>query len=127
MNGYLLDSTVITDWLRGHPSTVRWLSARAAAGARLVLSPVTVAEVMAGTAPGPHPRRREQLKAFDCAPLDFEAAALVGETYFDLSAQGQRLPLPDLLQGAQARILGLVVATSNPAHFPALEVEDPRR
>lgn len=29
MNGYLLDSTVIIDWLRGHPAVTRWLSAGA--------------------------------------------------------------------------------------------------
>ena len=113
MNGYLLDSTVIIDWLRGHPAVTRWLAARAAAGARLVLSPVTVAEVLAGTAPGLRDRRREDLKAFDFAPLEFGAAALAGETYADLSALGRRLPLPDLLQGAQARTLGLILATSN--------------
>jgi len=126
VNGYLLDSTVIIDWLRGHPVVTRWLSVRAAAGARLVLSPITVAEVMAGVAPGLRQRRREELGAFDFAPLEFEAAALAGETYADLSARGRRLPLPDLLQGAQARTLGLILATSNLAHFPDLEVEDPR-
>ncbi len=45
--------------------------------------------------------------------------------HLDLSAQGRRLPLPHLPQGAQARTLGLILATSNPAHLPGLEVVDP--
>ncbi len=82
---------------------------------------------MAGVPPALRALRREQLASYDFEALGFEAAALAGEAYLDLSASGRRVPVPDLLRGAQARILGLTLATSNPAHFPGLEVEDPRR
>jgi predicted nucleic acid-binding protein len=118
MHGYLLDTSVIIDWLRGYSPTVSWLRSRIEAGARLVLSPVTVAETMAGTGPADRGLRRRQVTAFEFAPLDFEAAAIAGERLFDLRSAGRRAPLPDLLPGAQAQTLGLVLATSNPLPLP---------
>jgi predicted nucleic acid-binding protein len=127
LSGYLLDTSVIIDWLRGHPSTVGWLRVQLERGSDLILSPITVAEVMAGTGPSARPEQRRRLAAFPTTPIDFEAAALAGEMMFDLRSQGKPTGMADRLVAAQARILGLTVATSNPSHFPDVAVEDPRR
>ncbi|BAS28514.1 type II toxin-antitoxin system VapC family toxin [Limnochorda pilosa] len=126
MTGYLLDTTVLIDWLRGDAATVAWLQAKAEQGSRLVLSPVTVAEVLAGEPPNLRARRREELSAYEFQPLTFETACLAGELRYDQARAGKPVALPDLLQVAAARILGLDVATSNPAHFPGVGVTNPR-
>lgn len=126
MAGFLLDTTVIIDWLRGYGPTVAWLEHEAAAGRRLVISPITVAEVLAGTSPQHRATRAEQLAAYEYQGISFEAARLAGELYFQHAREGKPLPVPDLLQAALARTLGLAVATSNPAHFPDVEAVNPR-
>ena len=126
MNGFLLDTTVIIDWLRGHGPTVAWLEKAATSGNRLVLSPVTVAEVFAGTPPEQRPTRRKQLLPYDFEPFSFEAAATAGELHYTYRQLGRPIPLPDLLQAGLARHLGLVVATSYPVHVPDVRAVNPR-
>lgn len=126
VSGFLLDTTVLIDWLRGHPPTVAWLKQAAASGQRLVLSPVTVAEVFAGTPPEHRPTRRQQLLAYEYEPLSFDVAETAGALRREGHARGRPIPLPDLLQAALARKLGLVLATSNPTHFPGVETVNPR-
>lgn len=126
MNGFLIDTTVLIDWLRRHPPTVAWLEQEAAAGRRLVISPVTVAEVFSGTSAPHRSERAEQLAVYEYHAFSFEAARLAGELYFQHVKEGRRLPLPDLLQAALAKTLSLAVATSNPDHFPDVPTINPR-
>lgn len=127
LTGYLLDTTVMIDWLRGYRATVAWLRAQVEVGSDLVLSPITIMEVMAGTRPPARLEQRQRLMAFPTAPIDFEAGALAGEMLFDLRRQGRPTGMADCLLAAQARLLGLALATSNPAHFPDAAVVDPRQ
>ncbi len=126
MNGFLLDTTVLIDWLRGHAPTVAWLEQAAMSGQRLVISPITVAEVFAGTPPEHRPTRRDQLLAYEYEPLSFDVAQAAGELRREYQHRGRPIPLPDLLQAALARQRGLVLATSNPVHFPGVQAVDPR-
>ena len=127
LNGYLLDTSVIIDWLRGYPTAVGWLRTQIERGSNLVLSPITVLEVMAGTRPSARLELRRRLTAFPTEAIDFETAALAGEMLFDLRSQGRPTGMADRLVAAQARLLGLTVATSNPAHFPEAAVVGPRQ
>ncbi|MEW6047546.1 MAG: PIN domain-containing protein [Bacillota bacterium] len=126
MSGFLLDTTVVIDWLRGYRPTVAWLEHEAVAGRRLVISPITVAEVLAGVSPEHRSQRAEQLAAYEYQGFSFEAAKLAGELYFGHAREGRPLPLPDLLQAALAKTLGLAVATSDPGLFPDVSTVNPR-
>ena len=126
MSGFLLDTTVLIDWLRGHEPTVAWLEEAAASGQRLIISPVTVAEVFAGTPPERRTLRRRQLLAYEYEALPFDVAQAAGELRRECQQRGRPIPLPDLIQAALARKLGLAVATSNPLHFPDVATVNPR-
>jgi predicted nucleic acid-binding protein len=126
MKGYLLDSSVVIDWLRGRPPVTDWLESQARHRIKLAVTPITVAEVLAGVDPSQRASVATWLQQFAWASIGFNAARRAAELYWDHSRAGSRLPLPDLIQAAVALDLGLAVATSNLRHFPDVRTVNPR-
>lgn len=126
MNSYLLDTSVVIDWLRGRDPVVAWLGDTLRDGARLVVTPITVAEVLAGVPPAQREGVSSLLSAFQWSGMSFEAAVWAGQLYWDHDRAGRRLPLPDVMQAAIALEGNLTVATSNARPFPDASVLDPR-
>ena len=126
MTNYLLDTSVLIDWLRGREPVAGWLETEAAGGAGLMLTPISVAEVLAGIDPTRRPEAARLLVEFMFLNITFSVASRAAELYWAHERSGSRLPLPDLLQAATALEYGLSVATSNIRHFPDVVVVDPR-
>lgn len=126
MSGYLLDSSVVIDWLRGRRPVTDWLETQARHRVKLAVTPITVAEVLAGVDPVRRAALATWLQDFAWAAIGFDAARRAADLYWDHDRAGSRLPFPDLPQAAVALALDLVVATSNVRHFPDVRTVNPR-
>lgn len=127
MKGYLLDTDVLIDWLRGHDPTVIWIMRQANSGVVLSVSGVSVTEILSCTAPDRHDARVPLLAAFEYAPLTFAAAELAGRLRRNHRKSGTTIPLAYLLQAAIALTEDLEAATANTKHFPDVVTINPRR
>lgn len=131
MKRCLLDTDVLSFYLRGQAQVVQRVAHYLQVPARLELSVMSYYELRRGLVRiGAH-QRLQQLEAFmeRCQVWDVsreiarEAAELAGR----LAARGERLDDADVIIGATARVLGIGVATGNVRHFSrieGLEVED---
>ncbi|MDA8200411.1 MAG: PIN domain-containing protein [Thermaerobacter sp.] len=127
MTSYLLDSTAVIDWLRGRGAVVAWLADAVAGGALLMVTSITVAEVLAGLEPKDRDRVAPLLADFGWAELTRTASMHAASLFWQHERSGRRLPLPDLLQASAALEAGAILATSNLRHFPDVRSVDPRR
>jgi predicted nucleic acid-binding protein len=120
---YLLDSTVVMDWLNGMPGAAELLTDLVTAGHTLALNAASVAEIYSGL------EEDERLAAdrlvADCEywDLDLRDAVLAGTYRYTYARRGITLSVPDMLIAAQAvnRNAGLV--TGNIKHFPMPELQ----
>jgi tRNA(fMet)-specific endonuclease VapC len=129
MNRYLLDTDVISFYLRGQVSVVQRVMQYLQYHPQLELSVMSYYELRRGLVQIGATRRLQALETFiaQCrvwevsAEIAREASLIAG----NLTAAGNRLDDADVLIGATARILGIGVATGNVRHFsriPELEV-----
>ncbi len=129
MNRYLLDTDVVSFYLRGQVSAVQRVLEYLQYHPQLELSVMSYYELRRGLVRIGATRRIETLEAFvaQCQVWEIspeiarEASTIAGQ----LTAEGNRLDDADVLIGATARSLGIGVATGNVRHFsriPNLEV-----
>jgi tRNA(fMet)-specific endonuclease VapC len=129
MNRYLLDTDVISFYLRGQVSVVQRVMQYLQYHPQLELSVMSYYELRRGLVQIGATRRLQALETFvaQCrvwevsAEVAREASLIAGS----LTAAGNRLDDADVLIGATARTLGIGVATGNVRHFsriPKLEV-----
>ena len=133
----LLDTNVISEAMKPqpHPGVRDWLDAQAAE--TLVLSSVTLAELMFGVGALPVGRRKDNLAAAVAGvaelfaarilPFDTEAARRYGELAVKARAAGKGFPTPAGYIAAIAAAHGFAVASRDTSAFNAagLNVIDP--
>ena len=117
----LIDTDVFIDALRGEVAAVRWLEATVSDGSALLGSVITRAELLAGMRPGEESRLTSMLEAIDWLPVS-TAVADQGGAYRREFWKSHRLPLPDALIAATARLAEVTLATLNEKHFPMRDV-----
>jgi len=131
MKRCLLDTDVLSFYLRGQAQVVRRVMHYLQVHAQLELSVMSYYELRRGLVRIGATHRLQQLEAFmrgcrvwEVSPeIAREAAEVAGQ----LAARGEKLDDADVLIGATARVLGTGVATGNVRHFSrieGLEVED---
>lgn len=125
VNACLVDSSVVIDWLRGHESVVAWLTDMVAGGARLSVTPITRAEVLARVSPARRDQLASLLTEFGWQELARDVRMQAAVLYGQRQRSGSSLPLPDLLQAAAALEGQSIMATSNIRHFPDVAAVDP--
>lgn len=123
---YLLDTTVVNDWWRGHPAVVDWLDIQTEQHTFLSVSGLTVAEAFAGCHPDKLEERTRAVHTFHFLPLGVDASLRAGAMRSRHAREGKALHSPDLLQAALALEAHCVVATSNARNFPDVATFDPR-
>ena len=122
---YLLDTNVCVDYLTGrYPSVAARL--RALGPARVCLSSVVVAELRYGADKSAHPRRNHRMldtltAEISCRAFDAAAAASYGRVRTDLERRGRPIDTDDMLIGAHALSLGLVLVTNNVREFGRID------
>jgi tRNA(fMet)-specific endonuclease VapC len=128
---YLLDTNVVSDFVKGHAAVQVRL--RATAPADVAVSCVTVMEVDYGLALEPARRRRLQpviealLGAITVLPFTVEDARAAGAVRAALRRRGRPIGPYDVLLAGSALARGLVLVTANTSEFcrvAGLLVED---
>lgn len=123
MNRYLLDTTALLLFFRNHPTAVAWLGEQAAAGEKMSICPVQLAEVYTLMKPHEEDRTRQLLGSFECLPLTSRIGELAGMIRNRFWQDNRRLSVPDVLTAAAALVHGCRVVTENTSHFPMPELQ----
>ncbi|HEY3352642.1 MAG TPA: type II toxin-antitoxin system VapC family toxin [Polyangia bacterium] len=111
------DSDVLIQVLRGDAVTAGALQRCLAAGRKVVVTPVTVAEVRAGVRRGEEARVALFLDAFDCLRVDRAIGETAGDFLRRYSASHD-VELGDALIAACAAVEGCQLWTLNRKHYP---------
>lgn len=133
-----LDTNVVSELMRATPDdrVMRWLDAQAPD--TLVITSVTVAELLYGIARLPAGRRRTQLEAafaetleeeFTILPFDEAAAVDYATIVASQEMRGRKVSMADAMIAATCMTAGATLATRNTKDFDPLGVElvDPWR
>lgn len=123
MTEYLLDTTEIIDYGRGHPPTVTLLNNLYEQGNSLGCCDVVIAEVYAGVKQKDRGNIEDLVEALRFYPADKEIARMAGQYINDFSQQGTRLTVADALIAAVAISYLLVIITKNQKHYPMPEIK----
>jgi predicted nucleic acid-binding protein len=115
----ILDSDVIIEVLRGNPATVGWLRTQRAAGVALAYSPVSRAEIRAGSRPAERPAIASLFWSMTAIPVEASTAELAGEQLAKF-AKSHGVQMGDALIAASAIESADDLATFNARHFPGL-------
>lgn len=123
MKGWLVDSDIWIDALRGHAAAQAWLEAEADA---VEISAATVAELFAGARTPRKQREVERLlEPFPPLPLDGDLARRAGRRVAALAAKGINIGLVDGINAELALATERKIATGNLAHYPGVPAAIP--
>ena len=122
---YLLDTTVLIDYLRGHAEVRARLHALAEQQHELAVCAISVAEVFAGLREEDREATALFLSTLAYFDLPFDTASVSGELQYTFARRGQTLKLTDVLIGASALARDAILVTDNVKDFPlpGLQVE----
>ncbi len=119
---FLLDSTVIIDYLRGRAQAVERVKMLHAGGASLGCCPINLIEVFAGMRDEEAARTIEFLDSLEFYELDKEAAKTAGGSLRQFRVEGITLSLSDVSIAGIAIVNDLVLLTDNAKHYPQAEL-----
>jgi len=115
----ILDSDVIIEVLRGNSATAEWLRAQRAAGIGLVYSPVSRAEVRAGSRSAERPAIAALFRSLTAISIEASTGELAGEQ-LSKYARSHGVQMGDALIAASALESANNLATFNARHFPGV-------
>lgn len=123
---YLIDTTILVDFLRGKKEAKAWLGGFAEG--ELAISVITAAELLAGSRNRQEQKRLEaELEQYDLILTSTAISSTAWEWYRQYRLS-DGVGFFDCLIGASAHHYGLTVCTLNDKHFrplPELRVERP--
>lgn len=122
MAGYLLDTTVLIDYLNGREHVVSLVKRLAREGHILGLCPITVAEVYAGMRKGEEKETDEFLRNLAYFDISIGMAKKAGLYRSAQTKQGVTLTITDTLIAAVAQENELVLLTANKDDYPIKEL-----
>ncbi|MFV9684502.1 type II toxin-antitoxin system VapC family toxin [Pseudomonas sp. NY15367] len=129
----LLDTNVLSELMRAKPApqVLEWVDAQPAGD--LVITSITVAEILYGIARMPDGKRKQGLLdvasamfdedfAGNILPFDADSAVHYAEIAAETEAKGRVVDMADAQIAAIARLHDAVIATRNIRHFETLGV-----
>jgi len=122
MKEILLDSDIIIEFLRGNPKIRKTLRDLISEGNRLVVTPVSAAEIHAGTRHGEEKEIDSFFSGMELRENDGRIGAKAGE-YLRTYSISCGVELGDALVAATATIHSLVLWTLNIKHYPMTDLE----
>jgi predicted nucleic acid-binding protein len=115
----ILDSDVLIEILRSNAQTARWVAAQASTGEALRYSPVSRAEIGAGTRAGEEKGIGALFAGLDAVTIDATTGELAKER-IRRYRRSHGLELGDALIGASAVQYGERLATFDRRHYPGI-------
>lgn len=117
MADYLLDTNILILHLRGRLDIAALLD-QWGRDSGLCISVISRMEILAGMHPHEEGATMALLDSLVNLPLDEAVADRAGTLMYRYSRQGTPLSFPDALIAATAMHHGLILATTDPKHFP---------
>ncbi len=117
----VVDSDVLIEVLRGNAGAAAALTRCVAKGTPVALTPIAVAEVLAGVRPAEEAGTRALLGAFDCLRVDRAVGEVAGE-FLSRFGASHGVELADAIVAACAATRGYRLWTLNRKHYPMREV-----
>lgn len=117
--GIVLDSSVVIDLLRGSVSDPSLLDP---AREPVMISTVTVHEILTGMRPGEEQRTKDLLSSFVVVPFGHREAEMSAKWRMEYRSRGITLGLPDTAIAATAAVRNLPLASGNVKDFPMPEL-----
>lgn len=121
MADVLLDSDVIIAWLRGSESVASAVMNLLEGGHNLLWTPVSVAEIFAGTRRTESARVATLFLILETLPISETIGKEAGR-YLQKYSKSHSLELGDALIAGSASMTGLLLWTLNKKHYPMPEV-----
>lgn len=122
MPNYLLDTTVIIDYLRGEPKIVDLVRKLFSDGSSLGCCPINIIEVYAGMKPKEKPITEQFIDNLEPYELTPNIAKRAGTYKREYQQKGITLCLPDVAIASVAVSNDLILLTDNPRHYPMPEL-----
>ncbi len=126
---YLLDTNIVSYYLRGIPNVVTRLSSEKPSN--IAISAITAFELRYGVAKRKSPKLKASVDGFIALvailPFDDDVALRAGNLKSDQEDSGFAMDLPDLLIAAHALCQNRILVTNNSKHFSHvndLRIED---
>ena len=116
----ILDSDVIIEVLRGNSATIGWLRARSAAGISMQYSPVSRAEIRAGSRKGERATIGALFASMTAPSIEASTGEIAGEQLAKF-AGSHGVQMGDALIAATALERADDLATFNRKHFPGVQ------
>ena len=120
---YLLDSTVLIDWLRGVPEAKSRLESLALEGERIAVNAISVSEVFSGLAEKHRPLIDELLGSYQYWTITEPVAKQAGSYRYQFARQGIQLSVTDTILAAHAVSRDATLITGNIRDFPMPELK----
>ena len=122
---YLIDTGILSFFLKGHPRVVRRYSKISEEAPTLSLSVITYYEILRGLKRLSLPHKEHGFRtladAYRLIPVDDSVCEIAAGLYADLGRRGVPLPDADILIAATALRHGLVLVTNNTRHFSRIQ------
>ncbi len=122
MADYLLDTTIIIDYLRGKNEKVKFIKKLASEGSLLGCCLVNIIEVCAGMREKEKEITEEVLDSLEYYEVTKEIAKRAGQYKRIYREKGVTLSLPDVIMAAVAISNNLTLVTDNPKRYPMPEI-----
>jgi predicted nucleic acid-binding protein len=119
---WVLDSTVLIDFLRGRPAAGRVMALRAS-GDVPATTAINIEEIVRGLRASETEAARQLFSGLIVLPIDIRAAWQAGAWRRTFAARGVTLYQSDCLVAAAAWINRGALATGNPKDFPMRELK----
>ncbi len=123
MAQYLLDASVLIDWLKGRRQAAELLEELVRRGEVLAVNAISIAETYSGLSEEEHERVKPVLQTLEFWDIDLEVARLAGTYRYTYARMGRPLSVPDVLMAAHAVARDVTLITGNVRDFPMPELQ----
>lgn len=118
----VIDTDILIDHFHGNRNATSLVRDWLLAGETLVISVITVTEILAGMRPGEEADTQALFSLFQTRSLDDPQARVAGN-YLNQFGKTHRMDLGDAVIAATARTLDAPLVTRNRRHYPMTDIE----
>lgn len=118
----VIDTDILIDHFHGNRNATSLVRDWLLAGERLVISVITVTEILAGIRSGEEADTEALLSLFQVHVLDEPQSRMAG-AYLNQFGRTHRMDLGDAVVAATARTLAAPLVTRNRRHYPMTDIE----